>query len=115
MIRKTGAAALAALFLCGPACAMSAAEFLAKADALKAKGMMAMFSSDLRLLKSDFTAGAKAWRQQAHKPNACPPAAVKLNPDEIYGLLAAVPPAQRATTTSRDAIVTGLNRRYPCR
>ena len=115
MISRTGAAALAALFLCGPASAMSAADFLAKADALKAKGMMAMFSSDLGLLKADFTAGAKAWRQQAHKPNACPPEAIKLNPDEVYNLVATVPAAQRATTSSRDAIVAGLNRKYPCR
>ena len=115
MISKTGAAALAALFLCGPAAAMSAADFIAKADALKAKGMMAMFSSDLSLLKADFTAGAKAWRRQAHEPTACPPKAIKLSSDEIYNLIAAVPAAHRTTTSSRDAIIAGLNRKYPCR
>jgi len=33
----------------------------------------------------------------------------------IYSLVAAVPPAQRATTSATAAIVTGLNRKYPCR
>ena len=32
----------------------------------------------------------------------------------IYGLVAAVLPAQRATTSATDAIVAGLNRKYPC-
>lgn len=95
---------------------MSSADFLAKADALKAKGMMAMFSSDLSLLKSEFTGAARAWRAQAHKPNACPPAGPqKMDSDEIYGFVAAVPLLQRATTSAAAAIVTGLNRKFPCR
>jgi hypothetical protein len=116
MTVKTRAAALAALFLCGPAQAMSSAEFLAKADALKAKGMLAMFSPDLGLLKAEFANAGKVWRAQAHKPNACPPAApIKADSDMIYALVAAVPPQQRATTSATDAIVAGLNRKYPCR
>ncbi|WP_116090640.1 hypothetical protein [Sphingomonas crusticola] len=115
MTVKIGAAASAALFLCGPALAMSAADFLAKADALKAKGMMAMFSSDLGLLKSEFTADAKAWRAQARKPTSCPPEAIRLGSDDILAMVAAVPPAHRATTSARDAIITGLNRKFPCR
>ena len=44
---------------------MPVGSFLAKAEALKAKGMMAMFSSDMGLLKAEFMTGAKAWRAQA--------------------------------------------------
>ena len=73
MSKGIGAAALAALFLCAPAQAMSSAEFLAKADVLKAKGMLAIFSSDLGLLKTEFLNAGKVWRAQAHRPNACPP------------------------------------------
>jgi hypothetical protein len=118
MTKRIGAAALAALFLCAPVHAMSAGEFLAKADALKAKGMMAIFSSDLGVLKAEFTADAQAWRAQVtpagRPPNACPPAAVRMSDEEIYALVAAVPPAQRATTSTRDAVIAGLNRRFPC-
>ena len=116
MSKRIRAAALAALFLCAPASAMSAAEFLAKADALKAKGMMAMFSSDLGLLKAEFVAAGKAWRAQAHRPNACPPPPpLRADSDMIYALVAAVPPPQRTTTSATDAIIAGLNRKYPCR
>ena len=116
MSKGIGAAALAALFLCAPAQAMSSAEFLAKADVLKAKGMLAIFSSDLGLLKTEFLNAGKVWRAQAHRPNACPPPGpLPANSDMIYGMAAAVPPAQRATTSATDAIVAGLNRKYPCR
>jgi len=115
MSKGKRAAALAALFLCAPANAMSAADFLAKADALKAKGMLAIFSSDLGLLKTEFLNAGKVWRAQAHKPNACPPPGpLPADSDMIYGMVAAVPPAQRATTSATDAIVAGLNRKYPC-
>jgi len=112
MTKGTRAAALAALFLCAPADAMRAADFLAKADALKAKGMMAIFSSDLGLLKTEFVEAGKAWRAQAHRPNACPPAGpLPADSDMIYTMVTAVSPPQRAT----DAIIAGLNRKYPCR
>lgn len=119
MSHKTRAAALAALFLCGPAYAMSAADFLAKADALKAQGMMAIFSSDVGLLKAEFTADAKAWRAQVAQPgrppNACPPASIHMDDQQIYALVAEVPSSQRATTSTQNAVIAGLNRRFPCR
>jgi hypothetical protein len=37
-----------------------------------------------------------------------------MSDEEIYALVAAVPPAQRATTSTRDAVIAGLNRRFPC-
>jgi hypothetical protein len=116
MTKRFGAAALAALLLCAPADAMSVAEFLAKANALQAKGMMAIFSSDMGLLKTEFGNGAKAWRAQAHRPNACPPPGPqKMSSDDIVAIMNQVPPPQRATTNATDAIVAGLNRRYPCK
>jgi len=115
MSKRIGAAALAALFLSAPAQAMSSAEFLAKADALKAKGMLAIFSSDLGLLKTEFLNAGKVWRAQAYRPNACPPPGpLPADSDMIYAIVAAVPPQQRATTSATGAIVAGLNRKYPC-
>ena len=93
---------------------MTAADFLAKADALKAKGMMALFSSDLGLLKAEVGAASQAWRAQAKPPLACAPARVQLNDQQIYDLVAAVPVAERATTSVRTAMIAGMNRKFPC-
>jgi len=119
LARALGIVATAAL-VASPAGAMSVADFLTKADALQAKGMMALFSSDFRLLKADATDGFKAWAAQiappGRPPNACPPpGGLETTSAEILALLKAVPPAERATTRTADAFVAGLNRRYPCR
>jgi hypothetical protein len=105
--------------LAAPASAMSVAQFLDKANALKAKGMMAMFSSDITLLKNEVMAGSKAWRAQiappGRAPNACPPPGPqKMSSDDILAMMNAVPPAQRATVSTSEAMTAGLNRRYPC-
>ncbi len=106
---------LAVMMVSTMAQAMTVTEFLAKTDAVEAKGMKALFSSDVTLLKTEFAAAAKAWRNQAHRPNACPPTGpLKTNSDDILALLRAVPSAQRAGTSVTAAIVAGLNRRYPC-
>ena len=111
---------LSALVLAAPASAMSVAEFTAKADALKAKGMLALFSSDLSLLKGEAMGATKAWRAQlappGQPPNACPPPGpLRMDSDAFLALLTAVPPPQRASTSVTQAVVAGMNRRYPCR
>lgn len=112
--------ASAILFGAAPVSAMSVADFLAKADALKAKGPMALFSSDLTLLKTEAADGFKAWHAQAappgRPPNACPPAEKRQSTaDEVLAMLREVPPEQRTTTSTADALIAGLNRRFPCR
>ncbi len=107
------------LLLAAPASAMPVSEFLAKADALKAKGMMAIFSSDMKVLQAEVGSGTAAWRAQVappgRAPNACPPAGKqKLSVDDILGMMNAVPSAQRAATSAADALIAGLNRRFPC-
>jgi hypothetical protein len=109
-----------ALLSAAPASAMSVADFLVKADAVKAKGMMALFSPDLSVLKAEVQAGVNAWRAQAMpagKPaNACPPAdKLQMTPKDVLAMMNAVPPPQRAATETADALIAGLNRRYPCR
>ena len=100
----------------GPADAMSVAEFLGKADALYAKGFAALFSPDIGVLKAEGMAASKAWRAQAHAPNACPPPGkLSLKQDDFMGMVRAVPPEHRTTTTVAQAITASLNRRYPCR
>ena len=57
-------ALIVALLAATPALAapgdISVASFLAKADALRAKGAMALFSSDYKLLQSEGKAAGKA-------------------------------------------------------
>ena len=65
MLKRSG---MAALLLASATAAnaatgdMSVATFLAKVDALKAKGPMALFSSDIGLLKNEAYAAGRAYR-----------------------------------------------------
>lgn len=111
---------MAACLAAAPASAMSVTDFLAKADALKAIGMMAVFSPDYSVLKAEVRTGVKAWKAQVapagKSPNACPPADMpQLTPSEVLTLMKAVPPTERPTTETADAMIAGLNRRFPCR
>lgn len=119
MVFRTIGLALAACLATAPASAMSVADFLVKADALKAKGMMALFSSDLSLLKREVQTGLKAWMAQVAPPgkpaNACPPTGNQtMTVDDIMAIMKAVPPTQRASTDTADALTAGMNRRFPC-
>jgi hypothetical protein len=102
--------------------AMSVAVFLQKAETLQKKGMAAMFSSDLGLLKGEIRNASKALKaereaaQRAGRPRAyCPPAKASLNSNELLAHFRTIPPAQRSRTEVRDALRTLLARKYPCR
>lgn len=103
--------------------AMTVAEFLAKAKALKAQGMMAAFSSDVSLLKNEMAAIGTAYRADltaarasGRKPHSCPPpkGQVKLPPAEFIAELEKIPPAQRGMSM-KAAFYGIMARRYPCR
>ncbi len=101
---------------------MSVAEFLAKAEALKAKGAMALFSSDIGRLKNEITNSGKQLRAErlaaqkaGRKPAFCPPEKGKgsINSDELLGHFQSIPPAQRSVSVK--AGFAGLMRKkYPC-
>lgn len=113
-----GAAALA-LMLPVAANAMSVAEFLGKADALQAKGMMAMFSSDIGALKAEIMSAGTAYRADpaSKPPRSCPPpkGTVKTSSDELLASFRTIPAAQRASTTVRAAFANYMVRRFPCK
>lgn len=107
-----------------PAQAMSVADFLAKADVLKAKGMGALFAPELKQLRTEMEGVSNAYRadlvrQKAagQPPHSCPPpkGKVKIGPRELLGDFQAIPPAQRATTSVKDAFYGTMKKRYPCR
>lgn len=121
MTRKYLAAA-GLVLVAAPASAMDVATFLAKADALKAKGPMALFSSDIGLLKGEAKKASEAYladkaaRAAAGKPpNACPPPGeAKMGSDEFLASLRMIPPAQRGISLT-DGMARVLRHKYPCR
>lgn len=97
------------------------ATFLQKAEGLKAKGAMALFSSDLGVLKREGQAAGKRWRasltQEARagrRPSSCPPVNAKMDSNDFLAMLRAVPPAERGRTSVTQAFSRGMARRYPC-
>ncbi|HEX8063261.1 MAG TPA: hypothetical protein VF535_08590 [Allosphingosinicella sp.] len=116
------AAALLAVIPIGAAQAMDVATFLAKADALQKKGMLALMSSDYKLLKKevvDQTQGLRSERLAAQKagrkPAYCPTAGSDLTSNEVLAAFRSIPAAQRPRIQVRDALRALLARKYPCR
>ncbi len=122
MSRKLLIAALAVVIPIGTLQAMTVAAFLEKADALRARGMMAMFSSDIGLLKGEVTsagttlrAEVAAARRSNRQPAFCAPERVRMNSDELLAFFRSIPPAQRQRLEVRDAMRFYMVRRFPCR
>ncbi len=120
LIAVTGA------LLCTPAMvhAMTVAEFLARAETLKAKGMMAMMSSDLPVIRGEMQAATTAYRTDVDAARAkgrtdlgCPPpkGQAKISSDTIMADLAAIPKPLQAKLTVKAALYDVMRKRYPCR
>jgi hypothetical protein len=98
-------------------------QFLTKATALEKKGAMALFSSDMRLLKKEMNASFKELRAErvaalaaGRKAAYCPPQkSESLGVNEILGHLRSIPAAQRARMRSTDGFRSLLARKFPCR
>ncbi|MDB5670049.1 MAG: hypothetical protein JWO25_1008 [Alphaproteobacteria bacterium] len=115
---------LVALLAAVPASAqaMDVASFLAKADPLMKKGMMAIFSSDYKVLTSEIQTESAALRSErlaakaAGRPQAyCPPEKSGLTVDEIMKGMHSIPAAQQPRVEVRDALRALLGRKFPCR
>jgi hypothetical protein len=102
--------------------AMPVSTFLEKADGLKGKGPFALFSGDFKLLMGQIKADAAELKANNHaaveagRPKAyCTPAGgVRLTNKDILEAMQAVPPPQRATTHTKDALRAYFARRFPC-
>jgi hypothetical protein len=115
-------ATMVALAISAAAPAMPVQTFLTKVEALQAKGLGAMFSTDFRLLSNTIKADAKALKaeREADKavgrtPAYCPGDRVVLKSSEIVGAMRAVPAPERARTDTRDALRAYFAKRFPCR
>lgn len=116
---------MAAMALASPAMAapgdISVATFLAKADALKAKGAMALFSSDMSLLKSEGQAAGAYYKARlaqeraAGRPSSCPPKGVSVDSNELLAFLRTYPANTRPSTAMKSAIADFMIRKFPCK
>lgn len=114
---------VAAVSLGSGAAAMPVSTFLDKADRLQKRGPLALMSSDLKLLMNQVKADAAQLRAENKTAEAagrrkayCTPAeGVKLGNRDILAAMNAVPPQQRATTQTKDALRAYFARRFPCR
>lgn len=101
----------------------SAQNFLDRANRLKARGPLALFDSDYGRLKEEATAVGKSIgddriaAQRAGKPilYCSPTARAQLGSNEFISGLEAIPPAERANMSLKDAMVRILQKKYPCR
>jgi hypothetical protein len=106
----------------GGAEAMPVSTFLQKADALQAKGMLALFASDYKLLKTEVTnasaqlrAERLAARAAGRRPAYCPPGDQgSLDSNELLAAFRTIPPAVAARTEVKDALRALLARKFPC-
>jgi hypothetical protein len=99
---------------------MSVATFMAKAQALQAKGAMALFSSDIGLLKAEVAGSAQAFRRQikaeaaSGKPSACPPEHGALKSDDILAHMRGYPAGVRPRISVSAAVADLMRKRFPC-
>jgi hypothetical protein len=100
---------------------MPLSTFLAKADALKAQGPLAMMSSDLPIIKAQVRGSMVNYRtmlasqKATGKPlDSCPPAKGSLDSDEMMAFFQTIPVAQRSKISVQTALFAMMKKRYPC-
>lgn len=101
----------------------SAQNFLERAERVKAKGPLALFDSDYGRLKSEATAVGEAIRkdrmaaEKAGRPilYCSGSARAELGNLEFIRGLEAIPPADLAQMSLKQAMLRVLEKKYPCR
>lgn len=119
MVKRFAAAAM--LAMAAPAGAMDVATFLGKAEALQARGPLALFSSDVGALKAEAENAGKSLKAERlarvaarQAPEYCPPSPGSMNSDELLGAMRAIPAAQRPHVSVRAAMKALMIRKFPC-
>lgn len=123
-MKRTIILALALLATPGAALAsrgdMNLSVFIAKADALKAQGPMALFSPDLEVLKAEGKAAGESYRvrliqeRAAGRPSSCPPDNAQVVPEELVAFLKRYPATVRPRVTIRQGVADYFIKKFPC-
>jgi hypothetical protein len=99
---------------------MTVGTFLGKVEALKKKGPMALFSSDIKVLKGEVQNSAKQLRAEqvaaqkaGRKPATCMPEKASTDQKELLAHFESIPPAQRGATV-KQAFASLMRKKYPC-
>lgn len=115
------AVAAVALLSATAASAMTVAEFVRRADAVAASGLLAPFNSDLPVLRGEIRTAIRALRTEEasararrRTPAFClPPEGTQIDPFEILEQLRGLSPAQRRLQV-KDGLRIVARRRFPC-
>lgn len=114
--------AAALIGLSAPVSAMTVAEFMAKVAGLKAKGPMALFSSDIGVLKREGMAAGESIRADqdaaaaAGRPGpTCVPKGSKVSSNELLAYFEKIPPAQQQRMSVKQGMVSLFRQKWPCR
>lgn len=100
---------------------MTISSFLAKADALQAKGPLAALSSDLAVLRNEVNGAAQAYRVQLRnetvqgRPSSCPPPRAPFTSRDVLAQMQTYPSSLRPRTTVAMAVADLFRKSYPCR
>lgn len=101
---------------------MNAATFLQRAEALQARGVMAAFSGDVKVLTAEGQAAGANYRARlradaaaGRAPHSCPPAQARLNSEQVLAHLRSYPPQQRQSITMNQAMADLFVKTFPCR
>lgn len=99
---------------------MLVSEFLEHAAALEKKGMLALFSADMKRLKAEIANSGRALRAEeaaaraaGRKTDTCMPTKAAVTSDEVMAHFKAMPPEQRAIPV-RQAFEGLIRQKYPC-
>jgi hypothetical protein len=101
---------------------MPVSTFLAKAEALKKRGPLALLSRDYKLLKAEIGKSAKILRAQqladrhaGRRPATCIPNPVNVEAGELLRHFQSIPAAQQRGTSVKAAFTSLMNKKHPCR
>lgn len=117
------AAALALCLAPAAADAMTVAQFLALADAARARGVAAMLSPEADVLKREmraiwrgYAADLAVARREGRAPHSCPPprSDPRLTAANLLAELERIPRTQRGMPM-KSAFYRIMKRRFPCR
>ena len=100
---------------------VTVATFLARANALKAQGIAAMFSPEIKALRDLGAAAGAEYRARlarertAGQPSSCPPPKTQIASDQFLAHLETYPAPVRERTTLAAAVGDLFARKWPCR
>lgn len=115
-------AAVVGLVSVSAANAMDVGTFLAKAEILQERGVLAVFASEYGELQTEIRTSFASLKQErlaaqgaGRRPAYCPPGPATLSMPEMFAAMTAVPAARRTRVQVREALRAAFARKYPCR